>query len=45
MEEDEPNSNVPRRILKNDILHGLQLKESPPSDMPMSIVMRTTAKR
>lgn len=32
-------------VLKNDILTGLQLKESPPSDMPMPIVMRITAKR
>jgi periplasmic protein TonB len=37
--------NVLDEVLKNDILLGLQLKESPPSDMPMPIVMRITAKR
>jgi protein TonB len=31
--------------LKNDVLTGLQLKEAPPADMPMPIVMRLTAKR
>jgi hypothetical protein len=31
--------------LKNDVLNGLQLKEAPPADMPMPIVMRLNAKK
>ena len=31
--------------LKNDVLSGLQLKEAPPADMPMPIVMRVSARK
>jgi len=31
--------------LKNQVLNGLQLQEPPPSDMPLPIVMRLTARR
>jgi periplasmic protein TonB len=31
--------------LKNEVLNGLQLQEPPPSDMPLPIVMRLTARR
>jgi periplasmic protein TonB len=31
--------------LKNEVLNGLQLQEPPPSDMPLPIVMRMTARR
>ncbi len=31
--------------LKSDILTGLQLKEPPPQDLPLPIVMRLTARR
>lgn len=31
--------------LKEDVLTGLQLREAPPADMPMPIVMRLTARR
>lgn len=31
--------------LKNEVLNGLQLKEAPPTDMPMPIVMRLNAKK
>jgi hypothetical protein len=31
--------------MKNEVLNGLQLQEPPPSDMPLPIVMRITARR
>ena len=32
-------------ILQNDILTGLQLEQAPPSNMPMPIVLRISARR
>lgn len=32
-------------VIENEVLGGLQLKQPPPKDMPMPIVMRVTARR
>lgn len=39
------DENGAEQILEGDVLQGLTLPEAPPADMPMPIVMRTTARR